>query len=61
MEEVRFDERGRRAVRRWTTRRIVTIVLLIVLLLLVVWVVGYTLFNIGESVPGTGEGDVISP
>ena len=53
---VRYDEHGRRG-RRWTTGRIVLLVVVVVVLL---WIVGYTVFNIGETIPGSGEGDQIS-
>jgi hypothetical protein len=49
---VRYDQHGR-SVQRRRLLRIVLIVLAIVILL---WLVGYTLFNIGGMVPGSGEG-----
>jgi hypothetical protein len=39
------------------TRNIVLIVAATVVL---IWIVGYMLFNVGGSTPGTGTGDVIT-
>jgi hypothetical protein len=59
---VHYDERGRVEVPR---RRILRIVLIVVAVVVVVWLIGlligYTLFNVGGSVPGTGTGDVVTP
>jgi hypothetical protein len=55
-KHIRYDARGRRG-RRWTTGRIVLLVVVVVVLL---WIVGYTVFNMGGTVPGSGEGDQIS-
>jgi hypothetical protein len=45
-------------------RRILRIVLIVVAVLVVVWLIGlligYTLFNVGGSVPGTGTGDIVT-
>jgi hypothetical protein len=42
------------------SRRTRNIVLAVVALVILVWIVGYTLFNMGETVPGYGEGEVIT-
>jgi cell division protein FtsW (lipid II flippase) len=42
------------------SRRTRNIVLAVVAIAILVWIVGYTLFNIGGTVPGSGEGDVIT-
>jgi hypothetical protein len=42
------------------TRTIVLIVLAAFLLLLLLFLLGYVLFNVGGTVPGTGEGDVLT-
>ena len=52
---VHYDEQGRAEVPR---RRIWPIVLIVVAVLVLVWVIGYTLFNLGGSIPGNGTGDV---
>jgi hypothetical protein len=45
-------------------RRTRRIVLIVVAVVVVVWLIGlligYTLFNVGGSTPGTGTGDVIT-
>jgi nicotinamide riboside transporter PnuC len=53
---ITYDENGR-SVRR--PRNIRRIVLIVVAVLVLIWIVGYILFNIGGTVPGTGEGDII--
>jgi hypothetical protein len=35
-------------------------VLLVVVVVVLLWIVGYAVFNIGETIPGSGEGDQIS-
>jgi hypothetical protein len=55
-QHVRYDAAGRRA-RRWTTGRIVLLILVVLVLLLIL---SYALFNLGGTVPGSGEGDQIS-
>jgi hypothetical protein len=45
-------------------RRILRIVLIVVAVVVVVWliglIIGYTLFNVGGTVPGTGTGDILT-
>jgi hypothetical protein len=57
---IHYDQQGRVEVPR---RRILRIVLLVVAVVVVVWLIalliGYTLFNAGGSVPGTGTGDIV--
>jgi hypothetical protein len=53
-QHVRYDARGRRA-RRWTAGRILVVVLIVLVLLLVV---SYVVFNVGGTVPGSGEGEI---
>jgi hypothetical protein len=36
------------------------IVLIVLASLVVIWIVGYTLFNVGGKIPGSGEGDPVS-
>jgi hypothetical protein len=50
---VRYDEHGRSAQRP----RLLRIVLIVLALIILVYVIGYVLFNIGGTVPGSGEGD----
>jgi hypothetical protein len=54
---VRYDDQGRVDVPRRKTLRIVLIVVAVVV---VVWLIGYTLFNVGGLIPGTGTGDVVT-
>ncbi len=54
---VHYDEQGRAEVPRRRTLRIVLIVAAAVVL---VWLIGYTLFNVGGLIPGTGTGDVVT-
>jgi len=53
---VTYDEDGR-SVRR--PRNILRIVLIVAAVLILIWFVGLILFNIGGTVPGTGEGDIL--
>jgi hypothetical protein len=55
--QVRYDQHGRVEVPR---RRILRIVLIVVAVVVVLWLIGYTLFNLGGSVPGTGTGDIVT-
>jgi hypothetical protein len=55
---IHYDEQGRVEVPR---RRILRIVLIVVAVVVLVWLIGYTLFNVGGSIPGTGTGDVVTP
>jgi hypothetical protein len=55
---IHYDEQGRVEVPR---RRILRIVLIVVAVVVLVWLIGYTLFNVGGSIPGTGTGDVATP
>ena len=59
---VHYDQHGRVEVPR---RRILRIVLIVAAVVVVVWLIGlfigYTLFNVGDTVPGTGTGDVVTP
>jgi hypothetical protein len=55
---VHYDEQGRVEVPR---RRILRIALIVVAVVVVVWLIGYTLFNVGGLIPGTGTGDVVTP
>jgi hypothetical protein len=52
---ITYDEHGRSAHPRRRWGRIVLVVLAVLVL---IWVVGYILFNVGGTVPGTGEGDI---
>jgi hypothetical protein len=54
---VHYDKKGRAEVPR---RRILRIVLIVVAVVVLVWLIGYTLFNVGGLIPGTGTGDVIT-
>jgi hypothetical protein len=58
---VHYDQHGRVEVPR---RRILRIVLIVVAVVVVIWLIGlligYTLFNVGGSVPGTGTGDIVT-
>jgi hypothetical protein len=54
---VQYDERGRVEEPK---HRLGRIVLIVVAVLVVLWLIGYTLFNVGGVVPGTGTGDVIT-
>jgi hypothetical protein len=57
---VHYDEQGRAKARRRRTRRIVLIVVAVVVAVwLIGFLIGYTLFNVGE-IPGTGTGDVVT-
>jgi hypothetical protein len=56
--QVHYDEQGRVEVPR---RRILRIVLIVVAVVVLVWLIGYTLFSMGGSIPGTGTGDVVTP
>jgi hypothetical protein len=51
---VRYDEHGRSVQVRG---RLLRIVLIVVAILILLWIVGYILFNVGGTVPGSGEGD----
>jgi hypothetical protein len=42
------------------SRRARNIVLIVAAAVVVLWIVGYTVFNMGGSTPGSGEGDVIT-
>jgi hypothetical protein len=42
------------------TRNIVLIVAAAFFLLVLLYWLGYVLFNVGDTVPGSGEGDVIT-
>jgi hypothetical protein len=53
---VTYDDNGR-SVRR--PRNIRRIVLIVVAVLVLLWIAGYILFNVGGTVPGTGEGDIL--
>lgn len=59
---IHYDQHGRVEVPR---RRILRIVVIVVAVVVVVWligfIVGYTLFNVGGEIPGTGTGDVLTP
>jgi hypothetical protein len=50
-----YDEHGRAEVPTRNTLRTVLIVVAVVILL---WIIGYILFNVGGTIPGTGLGDV---
>jgi hypothetical protein len=54
---VHYDEQGRVEVPR---RRILRTVLIVIAVVVVVWLIGYTLFNVGGLIPGTGTGDVVT-
>jgi hypothetical protein len=54
---IHYDQHGRVEVPR---RRILRIVLIVVAVVVVLWLIGYTLFNLGGSVPGTGTGDIVT-
>ena len=58
---IHYDRHGRVEVPR---RKILRIVLIVVAAVVVVWLIGlligYTLFNVGGTVPGTGTGDVVT-
>jgi hypothetical protein len=54
---IHYDQHGRVEVPR---RRILRIVLIVVAVVVVVWLIGYTLFNVGGTVPGTGTGDIVT-
>jgi ferric-dicitrate binding protein FerR (iron transport regulator) len=58
---VHYDRHGRVEVPR---RRVLRIVLIVAAVVMIVWliglVIGYTLFNVGGSVPGTGTGDIVT-
>jgi hypothetical protein len=41
------------------SRRTRNIVLIVLAAVVVLWIVGYTLFNVGGSEPGSGEGDPV--
>jgi hypothetical protein len=53
---ITYDEHGRSVHSRRRWGRIVLVVLAVLVL---IWVVGYILFNVGGTVPGTGEGDIL--
>jgi hypothetical protein len=36
------------------------VVLIVAAAVVVLWIVGYTLFNVGGTSPGSGEGDVVT-
>jgi hypothetical protein len=57
-QHVRYDARGRRA-RRWTAGRILVLVLIVLIVLVLLLVVSYVLFNVGGSVPDSGEGEIL--
>jgi hypothetical protein len=42
-------------------RKTLRIVMIVVAVVVVVWIIGYTLFNVGGLIPGTGTGDVVTP
>ena len=58
---IHYDRHGRVEVPR---RKILRIVLIVVAAVVVVWLIGlligYTLFNVGGTVPGTGTGDIVT-
>ena len=58
---IHYDRHGRVEVPR---RKILRIVLIVVAAVVVVWLIGlligYTLFNVGGPVPGTGTGDIVT-
>jgi hypothetical protein len=54
---IHYDRHGRVEVPR---RRILRIVLIVVAVVVIVWLIGYTLFNVGGTIPGTGTGDVVT-
>jgi hypothetical protein len=54
---VHYDEQGRVEVPR---RKILRIVLILVAVVIVVWLISYALFNVGDVIPGTGTGDVVT-
>jgi len=58
---VHYDQHGRVEVPR---RRILRIVLIVAAVVVVLWliglVIGYTLFDVDGSVPGTGTGDIVT-
>ena len=41
-------------------RRTLRIVLIVAAAVVLVWLIGYTLFNVGGLIPGTGTGDVVT-
>jgi uncharacterized BrkB/YihY/UPF0761 family membrane protein len=53
---IQYGEQGRRSVQRSQVLRIVLIVLAVLVLILIV---SYIVFNIGGTVPGSGEGDPV--
>ena len=61
MTHVHYDQHGRVEGPR---RKILRIVLIVAAVVVVVWLIGlligYTLFNVGGTVPGTGTGDVVT-
>jgi hypothetical protein len=54
---VHYDANGRTETPK---RRIVRIVVIVIAIIVVLWLVGYTLFNVGGTSPGTGTGDVLT-
>ena len=57
---VQYDQHGRVEVPRRRTQRMVLIVVAVVVVLwLIGQVIGYTLVNVGGTVPGTGTGDIV--
>jgi hypothetical protein len=57
LRHVHYDEHGRVEAPR---RRTLRIVLIVVAVVVVLWLIGYTLFNVGGLIPGTGTGDVVT-
>jgi Tfp pilus assembly protein PilO len=50
---VRYDEHG-----RWIQKpRLLRTVLIVVAVVIVLWVIGFIVFDMGGTVPGSGEGD----
>jgi hypothetical protein len=40
--------------------RVVRIVLIVLAIVVAIWIVGYALFNVGGSTPGSGTGEMIT-
>jgi hypothetical protein len=57
---VYYGEHGREDRRSWLQITLIVIAIVVVASI-AIWLIGYALFNMGGSVPGTGTGDVLQP